>query len=137
MKIHIGILFLVIIFLTACNDEPNCQDNMVCTDEFRSVAVRFEDVSGNPVAVQDYSVVNLRTKQHIYHSDPVGLPAVGYYTVVSDNNKNGLSEKGDTILVSATSSLKNITKTTKFVVAGGICACHISKISGPDKVILE
>jgi hypothetical protein len=46
-----------------------------------------------------------------------------------------LSEAGDSIKVVAKKG--NLSNTSYFVVAGGRCACHISKVSGAKVVVLK
>jgi hypothetical protein len=129
--------FITVILFWSCNkpEEINCE-NLICTQEFRMVTVKFIDANGNPLEVKDFKSVNLRTNEDLTSSnyvDPVN--AKGYYAVVTDANTKDLSTKGDHIRVSAKHPFNGTIKEADFVVSGGECACHISKISGPEEII--
>ena len=101
------------------------------------VQIKFTDTSGNALTVKDYSSINKRTnKPMMQNNEPTTINNKGNYIVASDADRAQLSESGDTILVSATHPQTNKKIETEFVVSGGICACHINKISGPAEVVL-
>jgi hypothetical protein len=60
----------------------------------------------------------------------------GIYVVASDSDILKLSEKGDNVLVSAIDSKTNVKLEVEYLIAGGLCSCHVTKISGPDTVKL-
>ena len=100
------------------------------------VTVKFIDANGNPLEVKDFKVVNLRTNKDLTSSnyiDPIN--AKGNYLVVTDANTKDLSTKGDQIKVSARHPVNGTIREANFLVSGGECACHISKISGPEEII--
>ncbi len=127
-------LFLLIPFaIGGCTPAKSVQcENMICTQEFRSVTVKFKDASGNAVAVKDFKSVNNRTGKEI--TSESSQNNWGGYTVVSDADTKTLSEKGDAIVVTATHPATNKRVSAEFVVSGGACACHINKISGPEEI---
>lgn len=134
------LLFSFLAFLGSCTEqltEPqNCPD-LICTQEFRSVTVKFKDTSGNPLVVKNFSAVVKRTGKST-DSGPVDtVHSKGNYSVVTDNYRKNLAVNGDTIIVSAVNPASNEKKTVQFVVSGGKCACHIEKLSGPDEVVLD
>jgi len=94
MKLLIICLFSILIF--SCNSEnENCADK-ICTEEFRSVSIKFLDSKGKPSNVKDYKVYNQTTKQFIVnYSVTDSVNAKGYYLIVNDLNKNDLSIEGD------------------------------------------
>lgn len=97
------------------------------------VQVKFIDASGNPVIVKDFSSIIKRTNNPVMkNNDPAGS---GVYTVASDADLKQLSEKGDIIMVSATHPQTNKKIEAEFVISGGLCACHINKISGPAEIL--
>lgn len=129
----------LVLFITSCSDqviEADCP-SLICSQEFRTVSVRFEDASGQPIAVKDFSAVIRRTGKttQIFEVDTLNFK--GNYGVVTDSDIKNLSPKGDTIDVSAVNPKTNQKKSTSFVVSGGKCACHIEKISGPEKVVFD
>ncbi|TKC00629.1 hypothetical protein [Pedobacter cryophilus] len=131
--------FITVIMFWSCNkpEEINCE-NLICTQEFRIVNVKFIDALGNAIEVKDFKSLNLRTNKDLTSSNYVDpINAKGYYTVVTDANTKDLSSKGDYIRVSAKHPVNGTIKEVDFVVSGGECACHISKISGPEEIVFK
>lgn len=114
--------------------EPVICPPMACTEVFMSVTVKFVDPLGNPVVLKNYSSVNLRTKDTLAQNAIDPINSKGFYLVANDNHTRKLSEKGDSILVKGTHPTSNQTIQGTLVVAGGKCACHIEKISGPAEL---
>lgn len=89
---------------------------------------------------KDIKVVNLRTKQTIIAKGNPGPPSttVGphVYTITTDNNKNEFSTEGDDVELTVTNIQTGVTQTALFKISGG-CNCHIAKVSGPDKIVLN
>ena len=128
-------VILTIILCSACtkNTKTAC-GTQVCTALFASVGIHFIDKDGSPVAVTDFTVINLRTNKTIIHAIPEGLNNnAGYKEVVDDNDIKSLSTDGDNLQVSATNPNGNQTKTVVLKIAGG-CNCHVTKVSGPDSL---
>lgn len=101
------------------------------------VQVKFKDTAGNPVTVKDFSAINKRTNQStVQNNEPSTVNNQGLYTVASDADVKTLSESGDVITVTATHPTTNKKVSAEFVVNGGKCACHISKVSGPTEIVL-
>lgn len=122
---------------TAIKTKPVECGQMICTQEFRMVQVKFKDAAGNPVMVKDYSAINKRTGEStLQNNDPATVNNQGIYIVASDADVRKLSESGDIINVTATHPTTNNKVTAEFVVKGGACACHITKVSGPSEVVL-
>ena len=133
MKIHQNILIIFFVFLFSCSvsDPVGCGD-MACTAEFRTVTVKFIDDSGNPLVVKDYSAVNKRTGRSMTQTSNLG--GQGVYVVASASDLTELSEKGDIVLVSAINPKNNAKVSAEFVISGGLCICHVGKISGPETI---
>ncbi len=140
MRKLVFIFSVSVSFLFACSatkTNPVECGQMICTQEFRMVQVKFKDAAGNPVTVKDYSAVNKRTGvSTVQDNDPATVNNQGIYIVASDADVKKLSESGDVITVSATHPATNNKVTAEFVVKGGACACHISKVSGPSEIVL-
>ena len=118
------------LFVVSCSEqvvEADCP-SLICTQEFRTVSLRFEDASGQPITVKDFSAIIRRTGKSTQAFEVDTVNFKGNYAVVTDS---------DTIDVSAVNPKTNQKKSTSFVVSGGKCACHIEKISGPEKVVFE
>lgn len=133
MKKLLGFLLILGTLLISCSEKLECQD-MVCTKEFRMITVKFVDANGNPQIVKDFTVVNKRTGERM---TPVNdMANQGLYVVASDSDLLKISEKGDILLVSAIDSKTNVKLQVEYLIAGGVCSCHVTKISGPDTVKL-
>ena len=127
------IILFIATLVVSCSDSSDCGD-IVCTMEFRMITVKFVDTNGSPQIVKDFKVVNKRTGEII---TPVSdMTNQGLYVVASDSDLLKLSEKGDNLLVSATDSKTNAKVQAEYLIAGGVCSCHVTKISGPDTVKL-
>jgi hypothetical protein len=132
-------IFLCAVLFIACDKIDNSEcPSLVCTENFAMVTFSFTDKNGVGVGIKNYSAVNQRTGDTIKTSGIASLTLIaGTYVVVDDNYVKKLSEEGDDIKVSGTLEATGQTKTAILKVSGGKCACHIEKISGPEKVAFD
>jgi ABC-type Fe3+-hydroxamate transport system substrate-binding protein len=132
------LLFVCAIGFSACTQKKSgCDAAQACTADFRSVGVKFVDKEGNPLAVKDLVVTNLRTNTAVIAKnvlDPGFSP--DFHTIATDSNKDDFSTDGDEIKITATSTATNKTATATLKISGG-CNCHINKLSGPEKIVIE
>jgi hypothetical protein len=140
MKKITFLLCLVAMGFSSCKENKNsgCDAAQLCTQEFRSLGVEFTDKGGNNVTVKDVTAVNLRTNTAVVAKnviDPGFAPNT--YFIATDSNKDEFSNNGDEVKITATSTATNKTASAIVKISGGICNCHISKISGPDKIVFE
>ena len=134
-----ALIFLCAVLFSACDkiNNPDCP-SLICTENFAMVTFSFTNKDGVGVGIKNYSAVNQRTGDTIKTSGIASLTLIaGTYVVVDDNYVKKLSEEGDDIKVSGTFEATNQTKTAILKVSGGKCACHIEKISGPEKVAFD
>lgn len=141
MRSLIFVLLLSAVGFTSCDELPeqpsadNACPAIACTEDFRSVMVKIETSSGDTVSIKELTVKNLSTGKFIDNSNFKDvLSGIGIFLVVTDAETKNFSEKGDTVLVTA-KALSNQVKQAEFVIAGGKCACHIAKVSGPEKIV--
>jgi hypothetical protein len=133
MKILQNIILILCLFLASCSGyDPEVCEDVVCTTEFRTITVKFVDEFGNPQIVKDYTAVNKLTGRSMTQMS--NMFGSGTYVVASDSDLKELSEKGDIVLVSAINPKNNAKVSAEFVISGGLCICHIAKISGPESV---
>lgn len=121
--------------LAACDKttNSNCEDK-ICDLSFATLVVKFVDKNGVGVAVDNYSAVNQRTGDTLsVRTSDVNFET-GIYIVASDLHTRKLSESGDNIKVTGTYTKGVQTKSAIIKVKGGNCACHISKIDGPEQI---
>ncbi len=133
-------IILSLIFFQACEkgtqiveQEPPCP-TIACTMEFRTFAVQFVNTANQQVPVRSVEA-NFKTSG----KNILGIKKneSDFYEIVNDNDKKIFSEKGDTIVVEAVelSTAKKIT--SEFVISGGRCACHITKLSGNENILIK
>jgi len=134
-KIGMLVCGVCIILLTACDkaDNSNCEDK-ICDESFATLVVKFVDKNGAGVAVDNYSAVNQRTGDTLSVATSDANFETGIYIVANDLHIKKLSESGDNIKVSGTYTREAQTKSAIIKVKGGNCACHISKIDGPEQI---
>ncbi|QEC77947.1 hypothetical protein [Mucilaginibacter ginsenosidivorax] len=137
---RILLLLLIASFtFTACNkkhQQPACTIG-VCTQQFVSVGVHFANKNGDGVNVENFVAKNLRSDSVIVAPgviDPGFSPA--YKTIANDNIINKFSTGGDNVQITATNPSTHQTKTAIVKIAGG-CACHVSRVSGPDTIVFD
>jgi hypothetical protein len=137
MLMKLPVLLLLALVLFYCFNKnrvkPACSPR-ACTDIFASIGVHFVDKQGQPISVQNFQAINLRTHSSIGPTlAGYGTLVKGYYIIADDGDLSKLSTAGDDILVSGTDPTTNQTKTVIIKIAGG-CTCHISKVSGADQI---
>lgn len=136
----IALALLLVSALLSCEEkktDSECEDR-ICTEEFRSLVVKFVDNKGVAAEVKDFSVVNQRTGEKVYaNSAAMSNLIKGSYIIVDDGNTKSLSEAGDDLKITGTSAETNQTKSAVVKVKGGKCACHIEKVSGPEQVAFD
>jgi len=134
------LLCCMAIGFSACNKttlSEGCAANQICTTEFRSISIQFVNKNGAYAQVKDITVVNQRTNQPVIAKgvlDPGFSP--NDHFIVTDSNKSEFSTRGDNVKITATSIADNKTVTAIYKISGG-CNCHVQKLSGPDKVLIE
>ncbi|MFC0517008.1 hypothetical protein ACFFGT_22555 [Mucilaginibacter angelicae] len=141
MRKYIFLLLLATAF-SGCkkhNQQTGCPSRP-CTANFAVLYVNFVDKDGLLALGKNVTVINLRTHEAIISKGNGGpvVPSVGpnLYTIATDNNKSEFSTEGDDVELTATNAKTGVTKTTLLKISGG-CNCHIAKVSGPDKIVLE
>ena len=138
-KIALGVFMISALLSCKKNTaESECEKNTICTTEFRSVSIRFVDNRGEGAEVKDFNVVNQRNGEKLHANSSALINMIkGTYLVADDGNTKSLSEEGDDLKITATSVETNQTKSAIVKVKGGKCACHISKVSGPEQVVFD
>ncbi|RYY35461.1 MAG: hypothetical protein EOP46_09940 [Sphingobacteriaceae bacterium] len=131
-------LILLAAALGACKAKKQAQTAQDCPDKpctmmFASIPVRYADKNGQPTTVKNYKAVILRTKEDITHDDNKNIKG-SFFTVADDSDRKKLTEAGDDILVTATDSATNVTRTDTIKVSGGVCSCHVVRVSGPEEI---
>lgn len=133
-----ALIALCVILMMGCDKKVSECEPRICTEIFVMANITFTKKDGTGVMVKDFSVVNMRTGDTLKNVGPAHHSLTpGIYTVVSDNHVKELSEEGDELKISGTYEATNQSKSAMVKVTGGKCACHIHKISGPDRVVFD
>jgi hypothetical protein len=139
MKKLILLCLSLAVITSSCSKKlktDGCPTGQICTMMFASVGVEFVDKSGNNVPVKDFKVFNMRTNKFIEAKGIIEQGSAStHYTIVTDGNKKELSTEGDDIKVTATYNGKTTIAAT-FKISGG-CNCHVEKLSGTDKIVVQ
>jgi hypothetical protein len=133
MKYFYYSFFVLCLLLTSCSEPGGCED-IVCTKEFRIITVKFVDANNNPQIVENFASINKRTGETMGSNNDIINQ--GLYVVANDSDLIKLSDRGDIIMVSAIHPKTNVKILLEYVVSGGICNCHVNKISGAEIVKL-
>lgn len=126
--------------LLSCKKKTTDSDceHKICTEEFRSVVIKFVDNKAVAAEVKDFSIINQRTGEKVYANSAMAANLTkGSYIVVDDGNTKSLSEEGDDLKITGTFEKTGQTKSAIIKVTGGICACHINKVSGPEQIAFD
>lgn len=136
----IALALLLVSAMLSCKEktmDSACEDR-ICTEEFRSLVIKFADNKAAGAEVKDFSVVNQRTGEKVNASSAAASNLIkGAYIIVDDGNVKELSEAGDDLKITGTSVETNQTKSAIVKVKGGKCACHIDKLSGPEHITFD
>jgi hypothetical protein len=133
-------ILMLIVLCAACKkgQQTSACGTQVCTTLFTYVTAVFVDKNNMPVNFTNFTEVNLRTNKTMTHTYPPAVDFVaGTVIIADDSDLKDLSSSGDTLKVTATNSATGQTETALFKVSGGTCNCHVTKVSGPDKVVFD
>jgi len=133
------LILALAVFLIACDKRTgtDCADK-VCDESFAMIMISFVDKDGAPVSITKFSAVNQRTLDTIKAPSSAYTNTIpGAFVVVDDNYLDKLRKNGDDIKVSGTYEATGATKSAVIKVSGGECACHVIKVSGPDKIVVN
>lgn len=140
MKKLILLCLVFAVITTSCSKKlktDGCPTGQICTMMFASVGTQFVDKNGNNVAVKDFKVFNTRTNKYIAVKgiiDEGSEPS--HHTIVTDGNKKELSTTGDELRITALDVSTNKPISVIYKISGG-CNCHVEKLSGPEKIVVE
>ncbi|OCX50372.1 hypothetical protein BEL04_21545 [Mucilaginibacter sp. PPCGB 2223] len=136
MKTRLFIAALVSILATACSSEhtkkPGCGD-IICTHIFVSIPVKIITTDGSEVKFKSYKVVNLATGRTVNSNPLPGTANPNTIVIADDSHLKQFAEKGENLQLQIKKTNDSILK-VNYKISGGKCACHVSKLDGPDEV---
>jgi hypothetical protein len=140
MKKLLLLCLSLVVISSSCSKKlktDGCPTDQICTMMFASIGTEFVNKNGSNVAIKDFKVYNTRTNKFIVAKgavDPGFSPM--HHTIVTDGNKKELSTEGDELRITATSVSANKAISVVYKISGG-CNCHVEKLSGPEKIVVE
>ena len=127
MKILLTLLSTVIL-VTACN---RCEDEIICTEEFRMIVLTLKDNSEQPGILDSSYTIRQSTSEKIRPEQSMGA---GYYVVLDDAYHPQLKNKEDNFRFVG---WKNNTIVVDELYKIAADNCHILKRSGADTLSLQ
>ena len=131
VPIHsLGRFLLLPCAVLACSGDPDPNDPIACTEEFRSWSVVVVDSAGNPIDGLTVQVVRASSGAQL----PYGEPAfsAGSYRIMDDGMAAEIRIEGETI--EARTSGAGATFDAEWEFGADAWRCHVEKLSGPDTV---
>ncbi|UCD24462.1 MAG: hypothetical protein JSW51_00655 [Gemmatimonadota bacterium] len=116
---------------SSCSDAETPCD--YCTLEFRTYTLDVVDDASQPVSDVMITRVNRRTGDTLTPGW-LGMLQPGTYLVADDGMLDSFSIDGDTVQVTGVKD--DLTFVQNFVFATDICHCHVTKVAGPQTVII-
>lgn len=125
-------LLLLAMAMLSCNDDDlqNCNGNLVCTEEFRTVLVNVVDMDGEAVSLDSYTVTNLDTDTPLTF-DPIVW--IDTYPIADDSMLNELPKEGQRIEFVGLLNGEEMIRETFLV---GHDCCHVILLDGDTTIQL-
>ncbi len=129
--------FSAFIFFSSC-DAPD--SSLLCTGEFRYITIQVLTQNQEPAQLKELSVVDKNADREIdlCHSDMcgnqgfIGNTESGLYTIMHDHFAGEIDGELE-LLVSGSGDEGAFSE--RFIIEDD--GCHVSKVSGPDQVVLS
>ncbi|WKV10682.1 hypothetical protein [Marivirga harenae] len=136
-----SLYYLVAIFsfsLISCEEDKlssdDCEsENLICTEEFRTITLEIKDGNGNPVVLDDfYTFEDSRNKFEFDKND--FQVENGIYPVISDAELEELDKVGTVLIFVGEIDGRNVVEHQ--MVIGHDC-CHVILIEGETEIQIE
>lgn len=133
-------IFSICLILFICSSCQKTSDSTICTDEFRNVTIQVLTQNQEPAQLQEFSVSDKSTGREVdlCHADMcgnqgfIGNTESGLYTIMHDHFSGEIN--GELELTVSGTGIDGAFSETFVIEDDG---CHVSKVSGPDQVILS
>jgi len=127
-----SVLVMGAALLWACSTDQQT----VCTASFAYITVYAHDGAGHPVPpVFTITDTIRRTGQSFTMSQDFNeVSPIGTYVIFDDNQQTRIRSSGDSVRVSGSGTAGRFSADYVFGVPDG---CHVSKLSGPDSVLVS
>ena len=122
---------LFALIVVSCNDDNNCNGNLVCTEEFRTVLIEIVDGDGEPVTLDSYTVTNLDTETTLQVED---VPGISGYPIANDALLDELPRDGHNLELVGLLNGAEVVRETFLV---GHDCCHVILLEGNTTIQLS
>ncbi|WDF55477.1 hypothetical protein [Mucilaginibacter sp. KACC 22063] len=125
--------------LSACASQQETKTkcgSVVCTEEFIMIPVKVIATKSSEINFKTYKVINLNTGKEVKSNGWPGKDNPGTVVVADDGHRHDFTEQGTALQLQITRNDGRVVK-QDYKIGGGRCACHVSKISGPDQVDID
>jgi len=133
------LLPLLLVIFTSCASQQESKTkcgSVVCTDEFIMIPVKIISSKGHEINFKNYKVIDLTTGKEVRSNTWPGRNNPGTIVVADDSHLHSFPERGEDLQLQITRKDDRVVK-ADYKISGGKCACHVSKLSGPDEVDLD
>ncbi|UEG55261.1 hypothetical protein LLH06_09845 [Mucilaginibacter daejeonensis] len=135
------LILFVALLCSACSarKQPaaDCQVSP-CTMEFKLITAQLISTSGTEIKFKSYKIIDVATGKEVNNRSE--LPNTQENTTVlviaDDSQLRKLADKGTDLQLQITLNDDKIIK-ANYKISGGKCACHVSKLEGPDQVDID
>ncbi len=116
--------------ISQLHDDQDCNGNLVCTEEFRTVLINIVDGDGEPVSLDSYTVTNLDTEQ-VITLDPILW--IDTYPIADDSMLDDIPKEGQRIELVGNLDGEEVVRETFLV---GHDCCHVVLLEGETTIEL-
>lgn len=117
--------------------EADCPEDVMCTEEFRSIMVEVKNKKGESYELDSYQTIKLPEGEKLILDSDIGQDSVfranGQYPVLTDGERKLVRQKGTEIQFTGSRNGKEVVKQT-FII--GHDCCHIILMSGDTKIVI-
>lgn len=132
------IYFLSAITLFACSDDDqnsstSCSDQLVCTEEFRTIIVEIANSENEPITLDFTRVTNVPINEELGVSNWLGLLSPGSHIVTDDGQFDNVEKEGT--LFQFEGFIGGERAVNQEFLIGHDC-CHVILLEGPEKIVI-
>lgn len=108
-------------------------EGCVCDSSFRIAVVTIVDTAGTPVVGVAITVTRVNTQENLEFT-PTDLPD-GVYIILDDGFVGSIDMAGEVFRVEGRKD--NAGFMQDYVFGADACRCHLTRISGPDSIVMD
>jgi hypothetical protein len=137
-----GFFMAVALLLNACTSQKPSADKgcpaIPCTMEFKMITVKIISTSGAEVSFKEHKIIDTSTGKEVNVKSelPVTNDNANTLVIADDSQIRNYTEQGTELQLQIKRKDDKMVK-VNYKIAGGKCACHVSKLEGPDQVNID